>query len=168
MTIQHTLLLLRHGKAESPAGVADRDRPLAARGRRQSEHAGTVCRTKGISPDLVVVSPALRARETWTAFARGLEREPEVDIDSRVYANTVDDLLEVVTATPDDIATLMIVGHNPSIADLALVLDDDESRRRGTVVADGYPTGALTVFDLDVPWSLAGPGTARLRTVVRR
>jgi phosphohistidine phosphatase len=168
MTDRRTLLLLRHGKAESPSGVADKDRPLAVRGRGQSEHAGTACRTSGIAPDLVVVSPALRARDTWTAFARGLEREAEVDVDRRVYANTVDDLLEVVTTTPDDVGTLMLVGHNPSISDLALLLDDDQSRRRGTAIADGYPTGTLTVFDLDVPWGLVGPGSGRLRAVVHR
>ncbi|MEQ7122901.1 histidine phosphatase family protein [Actinopolymorpha sp. B11F2] len=168
MTGSRTLLLLRHGKAESPTGIADRDRPLAGRGRRQSEHAGAACRASGVVPGLVVVSPALRARETWVEFARGLGVEPEIDIDRRVYANTIEDLLDVITGTPGELDTLMIVGHNPSIGDLSRLLDEDESRRRGTAVADGYPTGALTIFDLDVPWALVGAGTGRLRAVVRR
>jgi phosphohistidine phosphatase len=168
MTGARTLMLLRHGKAEPVVGVADRDRPLASMGRRQSEHAGVTCRARDVVPDLVVVSPALRARQTWEAFVHGWEIEPEVDIDRRVYANTVEDLLEVVMGTPQEFHTLMIVGHNPSIGELSRLLDEDESRRRGTAVADGYPTGTLTIFGLDVTWARVAPGTGRLRAVVRR
>ena len=63
------LLLLRHGKAESPLGVADADRPLAPRGRAQSGYAGREAKERGLVPDLVVVSAALRARQTWAEFA---------------------------------------------------------------------------------------------------
>ncbi|WP_026256864.1 SixA phosphatase family protein [Actinopolymorpha alba] len=162
------LLLLRHGKAESPLGVSDQDRPLAGRGRRQSEYAGAECRARGVTPELVVVSPARRAWETWEWFAAGLKAAPEVDIDRRVYANTVDDLLDVINEVPDEIGTLLIVGHNPSVAGLASILDDDSSRPARTPLADGYPTGALAVFDLDVSWALVAPGVARLREVIRR
>ncbi len=162
------LLLLRHGKAESPHGVSDRDRPLAARGRAQSAYAGVQAREHGWEPGLAIVSPAVRARQTWEAFAGAFPAAPEVDFDARVYANTVDDLLEAVAESPVDAATVLVVGHNPSVAGLAATLDDDVERRLRVGVVDAYPTGMLTVFEVDVPWGLVAPGTARLVEGVRR
>ncbi|MFD2080985.1 phosphohistidine phosphatase [Actinopolymorpha cephalotaxi] len=196
------LLLLRHGKAESPLGVADADRPLAARGRAQSGYAGREVRERGLVPDLVVVSPSLRTRQTWTEFAEAagvyaaggspdqsttsgsstdsrveVEVEPagpevkvevEVDVDRRVYANTVDDLLDIVTEAPENVRTLLVVGHNPSIGSLAAVLDDGSSGADRHGLAGGYPTGTLAVFDVAGPWKTVGPGSGRLRAVVRQ
>lgn len=187
------LLLLRHGKAESPLGVADADRPLAGRGRAQAGYAGREARERGMVPDLAVVSPALRTRQTWAEFAGAMgasawsrpeveveeaaaevevEVEVEVDVavdmDRRVYDNTVDDLLDVVTEAPDEVRTLLVVGHNPSIASLAAVLDDGSPGADRHGLADGYPTGTLTVFDVSGSWKTVGPGSGRLRAVIRR
>ncbi len=162
------LLLLRHGKAESPAGVCDRDRPLAKRGRRQSEYAGAECRRRGLIPDLVVASPALRTRQTSQAFAEGLDTATETDLDPRIYANTVDDLVAVVDEFPDDTRTVLLVGHNPSLDDLARTLDD-RARQADATLVDGFPTGTLAVFEVDAPWSdLSVPGRSRLVEVIRR
>ncbi|SDS85782.1 SixA phosphatase family protein [Actinopolymorpha singaporensis] len=179
------LLLLRHGKAESPLGLADADRPLADRGRAQAGYAGRQARERGIVPDLAIVSPALRTRQTWSEFAdamgasakpqpevevdmAGPEVEVEVDVDRRVYDNTVDDLLDVLTEAPDEVRTLLVVGHNPSIASLAAVLDDGSPGADRHGLADGYPTGTLTVFDVAGSWKAVGPGSGRLRAVIRR
>ncbi|NYH90527.1 histidine phosphatase family protein [Actinopolymorpha rutila] len=187
------LLLLRHGKAESPLGVADADRPLASRGRAQSGYAGRQARELGVMPDLAVVSPALRTRQTWAEFAGAIaansavgarrsgksqpevevettppQVEVEVDLDRRVYDNTLDDLLDVVTEAPDDARTLLVVGHNPSIASLAAALDDGSSGADRSVLAGGYPTGTLTVFDVAGSWKTVGPGSGRLRAVIRQ
>lgn len=164
---RRTLLLLRHGKAESPQGLADSDRPLARRGRRQSEYAGAECRHRSLVPDLAIVSPALRTRQTWDEFARGLRATPKTALDERIYANSVDDLLELTRETPDEAGTLLIVGHNPSVEGFAAVLDDDADRRGATLLVDGYPTGALAVFDVDTSWPHLTAGTARLREVIR-
>jgi phosphohistidine phosphatase len=168
------LLLLRHGKAESPPGVADRDRPLAKRGRRQSEYAGAECRQRDLVPDLVVVSPSLRTRETWDAFAEGLQSELEVDIDPRIYANTVDDVLDVLSEIPEETRTVLLVGHNPSIEAVAGALDHDSARGTDTSLADGFPTGTLAVFEVDASWHqlTTAPdrmhSRAHLREVIRR
>ena len=192
------LLLLRHGKAESPLGVADADRPLAPRGRAQSGYAGREAKERGLVPDLVVVSAALRARQTWAEFAaaaaayalgggqgRSADSDPssnsqvevevevaapevEVDVDRRVYANTVDDLLDIVTEAPEKVRTLLVVGHNPSIASLAAVLDDGSSGTDRNEIAGGYPTGTLTVFDVAGSWKTVGPASGRLRAVIRQ
>jgi phosphohistidine phosphatase len=159
-------MLLRHGKADSPFGVPDKERPLAARGKKQAAYAGAACRRLGLQPELVAVSPALRARETWDYVARELGAAPRVDIENRIYANTVDDLLGVVSEVPDSVVSFLIIGHNPSIADLALSLDarPDEGR---TPLSDGFPTGTLAVFALEGSWSEVGAGVGQLQHVVR-
>ena len=116
----------------------------------------------------MVVSPALRTRQTWDAFASGLGENPEVDVDRRVYANTVDDLLEVLGEVPAEIGTVLLVGHNPSVAALVAALDGDEGRLDGSGLAEGYPTGTLAVFDVDGAWTRIGPGRGTLREVIRR
>ncbi|MGW5363955.1 SixA phosphatase family protein [Actinopolymorpha pittospori] len=167
-TVIRRLLLLRHGKADTPLGVADRDRPLAGRGHRQAEYAGAQVRAQGTMPDLAVVSPALRTRETWEAFAAALPTPPKLDIDQRLYANTIDDLLEVITGVPEDVGTLLVVGHNPSIGGLASTLDDDPPPSLHRALDDGYPTGTLAEFTLNVPWPDVEPGAGQLRAVIRR
>jgi phosphohistidine phosphatase len=114
----------------------------------------------------VVVSPALRARQTWEAVAATLGVSPEVDVDRRVYANTVDDLLEVVGELPDELTTVLIVGHNPSIAGLVDVLDDEPQRPARAALTSGYPTGTLAVVEIDLPWRRVVPGVGVLRDVI--
>ncbi|REF38304.1 SixA phosphatase family protein [Thermasporomyces composti] len=160
------LLLLRHGHAASPLGIADIDRPLTGQGRRQCRQVGADCRARGLLPELVVVSPALRARQTWEALAVGMGATPEVDVDRRVYANTVDDLLEVIGELPDELMTVLIVGHNPSIAGLVDVLDNEPQRPARGALSSGYPTGTLAVVELDDPWRRVLPGAGVLREVL--
>jgi phosphohistidine phosphatase len=169
--VSRRLLLFRHGKAESPVGIADKDRPLANKGRGQSLRAGVALRERGITPDHAVVSPSQRTRETWEAFLLGLELsenttlEPEQD--QRVYDNTVDDLLDAIHETPTDRDVLVVVGHNPSIAGLAGLLDEDGYGPDHKALAEGFPTGSLAVFETDEPWYLVRAGTARLVEFIR-
>ncbi|GAB3427273.1 SixA phosphatase family protein [Flindersiella endophytica] len=167
-----TLVLLRHGKAESPVATADIDRPLSNRGRGQSLLAGEALRERDLTPQRVVISPSLRTRETWDACAIGLAAADDVklvvEVDDRIYANTLDELLDVVNETGDDIDILLVVGHNPSVAGLAGVLDEDGSGPAHRKLAEGFPTGALAVFELDVPWAQVRAGSATLKDLIRR
>lgn len=167
-----TLLLLRHGKADSPPATADLDRPLSNRGRGQSLLAGEALRERDLTPQRVVISPSLRTRETWDACAIGLRASDEVkllvEVDDRIYANTLDELLDVVNETADDIETLLVIGHNPSIAGLAGVLDEDGSGPAHRKLAEGFPTGALAMFEVDVPWPQVRAGSATLKDLIRR
>lgn len=160
------LLLLRHGSADSPAGVADLDRPLAARGRADSARVGELCRVRGLAVDLVAVSPARRARETWEAYARSLGGTPEVRVDPRVYANTVEDLLELVRAVDDTVRTVLLVGHNPSVGELARGLDPATRTHVRNRLAGGYPTATLSAFTVEGSWADLVPGGCRLADVV--
>src|ERR1700728_5290448 len=108
------LILLRHAKSAWPEDVPDHDRPLAPRGRRDAPAAGGWLRAAGYVPDRVLCSTARRARETWELAEEGLGAHPPVTFEDRVYGASAEDLLDLARQTPAGVATLMIVGHEPT------------------------------------------------------
>ncbi len=151
------LVLLRHAKSDWPEGVTDHDRPLATRGRRDAPLVGRWLARSGYLADAVVCSTAHRARQTWELAAAGLPAPPAARLDPRVYEATVLGLLMLVRELPDGIATVAIVGHNPGLAELAVGLAAPPPQPPVS-----FPTAAVAVLGLSGPWSLAGPGEARL------
>lgn len=155
--------MIRHAKAVQDAAT-DSERPLAERGHLDAAAAGLWLAELGIAPDLAVVSPAVRARETWDAIS-ATAAATETRSDGRIYENTVEELLAVVGEVSEDVATLALVGHNPSMHGLAVTLDDgngDEQAR--AEIHGGYPTCAITVFDVARSWSDLAHGDATIRT----
>jgi phosphohistidine phosphatase len=150
-----TLVLLRHAKADNPPAVADIDRPLTARGHADAAAAGAWLSHRGFLPDLVVCSPARRTRETWHGVALALPATPEVRYDDEVYAASVRGLLELVTAVEDDRATVLLVGHNPGMSQLSMLLDDSAD-------SEGLRTAGAAVHRFDGHWLECGEGTATL------
>ena len=142
-----TLVLLRHGKSDWSGNHADIDRPLAGRGQRQAPETGRWLAAELDRIDLVVVSPATRARGTWDLVAAELGRPPRTRLDDRLYAATDDELLEVVRELPGDAATAVVVGHNPGLEDLAQLLT-------GEWVP--LPTSAVAVIRLTGDWAGVG------------
>jgi len=156
------LVLIRHAKAEA-GGADDAARSLAPRGRADAGAIGRWLAAERLGPERVVVSPARRARQTWDLAAADLGTAAEPVIDGRIYDNTVEDLLAVVGDAPADIATLILVGHNPSMAELAFTLDDgsgDQAAR--TEMARNYPTSAIAVFAIGAEWTALRGGAGRL------
>jgi phosphohistidine phosphatase len=135
-----TLVLLRHAKAQ-PHGPDDLHRELVPQGRADAAAARSWLAAQQIAPDRVVVSPATRARQTWELAAVG---EGEVVLDQRLYANTVDDLVQVLREASAGV--LVLVGHNPGLERLAWELDDSPEARELT--DRGLPTCAVAVFDV--------------------
>jgi phosphohistidine phosphatase len=148
----HTLVLLRHAKSDWDGEEADIDRPLARRGRREAPDAGRWISGNLPVLDLAVVSPAVRARETWDLVAAELAASPPVTFDERVYAASVDDLLTVVRGLPAAAATVLLVGHNPGLEELAYLLT-------GGIVP--MPTSAIAVLDSAGDWSTLNAATLR-------
>jgi phosphohistidine phosphatase len=161
------LLLLRHAKSAWP-DVADHERPLARRGRRDAPVAGRWLRAAGWVPDRVVCSTARRARETWQLAAAELDASPKVSFDQRVYGAAPADLLDLARETALRARTLLIVGHDPAIQELTLVLasaragDADALKR----VRFKFPTAAIAVLEFTGTWQELGPEQARLTAFV--
>lgn len=139
-----TLVVLRHSKAANPIGVADRDRPLSDRGRRDAAAAGRLLAEAGLAPDLVLCSPALRTRQTLEelAFDSGVVH----DFDRRLYSADVETLFQVISEVPDEVRTVLLVGHNPAVHQLVHDLTGG--------APEGFPTTALAVLRF-----AAGTGT---------
>lgn len=145
------LVLVRHAKAAD--GSIDVERPLTGRGRRDSAALGRWLNDHDVRPDRTVVSPALRAQQTWSGAAAEMDGAGETVTDQRVYDNDVDALFEITRETPDEVDTLVLVGHNPSFEQFAHHLDDGdgaENARRD--LNEGYPTCAVAVFGTETSW----------------
>ena len=155
------LILLRHAKSDWP-DVADHDRPLAKRGRRDAPVAGRWLGQSGFTPDGVVCSTALRARQTWELASAGLRAtvpgaDPAVRYEPRVYEATVLGLLMLVREFPAQWRTALLVGHNPGLAELTVGL--------AAASADppaAFPTAAVAVLALPGSWAEIAPGECGL------
>lgn len=159
------LHLLRHAKSswDDPA-LRDHDRPLAPRGRKAAKRVARWLATHEVRPELVVCSSAARAEETLERILPSLG-DPEVRIDHALYAAPAALLLEHVRALPDDVGEAMLVGHNPGIADLLLLLARPGPLRRRA--KEKVPAGALATLEADVArWLELGPGSAALAAYV--
>jgi phosphohistidine phosphatase len=156
------LVLLRHAKSDWP-DVADHERPLAKRGRRDAPFAGRWLRRSGYVPDAVLCSTARRARETWELVAASLGASPKVRYEPRVYDATVLALLTLVRELPGKRRTVMIVGHNPGLAELAVGLTEPAAEGGELSRAPAnFPTAAVAVLGFAGAWADTGPGKARL------
>lgn len=114
-----TLYLLRHAKSSwADESMRDFDRPLANRGREDCATIGEFIKEKGIDFDLVLVSTAVRTRETIELVKERANLNSEVRFDERIYEATTSQLLEVISQVDDDRESVLLVGHNPGIEDL--------------------------------------------------
>jgi len=156
------LILFRHAKSGHPNGVSDLDRPLAERGREASPRMGQYLGDEGLLPDLVLVSPSQRTRETWDLARPPLE-PVNMRIEPRIYESPSSRLLDVVREVEPGVKVLMLVGHNPGTHDLAMRLVGHGDRYAFARLRQKYPTAAVAVLDFDVEsWSEVEERSARL------
>ncbi|WP_270835832.1 SixA phosphatase family protein [Aeromonas sp. QDB30] len=121
--MKRTLILVRHGKSSwEEASLADRERPLAARGLRDAPRMGRRLARNKVLPDLILSSPACRARTTAMLMAAELDGKRDIVIDERLYGGDVRTLLGVVTGLGDELGCVMLVSHNPELSELAHLL----------------------------------------------
>jgi phosphohistidine phosphatase len=162
------LLLFRHAKAErSEPGMEDRARKLIERGRTDAAKVGTYMASHALIPDRVVTSPSARTRETWkfagAAFRPRLAATPVEGL----YDATAHAILRVVKETSPATHTLLVVGHNPGLHELAVMLiasGDVEARER---LRDKLPTSGLVIIDFAFDdWSRLHPQCGRLERFV--
>jgi len=165
-----TLTLLRHAKSGWNDPVArDFDRPLNDRGHRAAQTMGRWLRDHDLAFDHVVASPAVRVMETVAEVARGYGRAIDPAWDRRIYLASGMTLLDVVQSLPDDADTALLVGHNPGLEDLAMLLvPDDGSNALRDELETKYPTATLAMIRLDIDsWADAAAGAGDLVRFVR-
>lgn len=157
------LVLLRHAKADAHSAGGDRQRPLTRKGEEDARSIGRYLAEEGLAPDLAVTSDARRAKRTLDLVLEAFPFDIAHHADNAIYLAGPDRILDVLRQTPDDVSTLLAVGHNPGFAELAISLagggaPDDLSRLRSK-----YPTAALVVLDFDADeWEGVCEGEARL------
>ncbi|OAP39179.1 phosphoglycerate mutase [Sinorhizobium glycinis] len=160
-TAVRRLMLLRHAKSAWPEGVADHRRPLAERGRKAAPTIGAYMAAHGLLPDLALVSTARRAQETWELVAGALPRRIDVRDAVGIYEVSATAILGVIRGVEASARSLLLVGHNPGMAELALLLagEGDALPR----LRDKFPTAGLAVIEFDAgQWSEIEPGRGRL------
>ena len=148
------LMLLRHAKTEhnAPSG-RDQDRRLDERGRTDAAQVGGWIGRHPPFPDVVLVSPAIRARQTWEIAweaMKNLSPEPQVELLPELYGADPSQLLQTVHASSCDPKILMLVGHNPGMHELALTLAGSGDPPGRNALTDNLPTSGLAVFDFKI------------------
>lgn len=162
------LLLLRHAKAErSEPGTEDRARALTERGRKDAAKIGAYVAGHALVPDRVMVSPSARTQESWKFAAGAFKPAPAAQAVERLYNATPHAILAIVKDAPAAAHTLMVIGHNPSLHELALMLiasGDIEARER---LREKLPTSGLVIVDFAFDdWSKLHPQSGRLERFV--
>jgi len=148
----HTLVVMRHAKSDYPPGVADFDRPLSERGRREAPLAGRWLAENVSGISHVLVSGATRTRQTWQLVASELGHEPSVEFDDRIYEASTDTLYEVIGGAPESASTMLLIGHNPGLEDLVVRFAAVDSEKL-VQVEQKFPTSAIAVLNMTSSWS---------------
>jgi phosphohistidine phosphatase len=162
----HTLYLLRHAKSSwADPTLPDHERPLAPRGRRDGKRIAKHLVRLGIEPELVLCSSAERTLETLELMRRGLSATSTVMLETELYAASCDRLLERIRAVPEAVTSVMLIGHNPGLHDVAVVLASAGAELERLKAK--FPTAALATLALpNTTWSQLSQADAVLAAYV--
>ena len=158
--LMKTLYILRHAKSswDAPA-TADFDRPLNERGKRAAPFVGELMRERGFLPEIILCSPAVRARQTATLVKQSAELAAEIRFADKIYEASPIRLMKIAAEIDENFQSAMLVGHNPGLEGLITTL---------TGKTESLPTAALAIVDLDGDlWSEIDSPRGRLRLVIR-
>ncbi len=139
------LFLLRHAKSSwDDITLNDFDRPLSKRGLKDIPFMGKSYRKEYTKPQLIISSPARRARETAELFAEEIDYKiDEINFEQRIYQNTLEDLVDIVQKIDDSYDRVILVGHNPSLTELANYLTEE-------ITVDNIPTCGIFAIEFRV------------------
>lgn len=142
-----TLFLIRHAKSDwSDQSLADFDRPLNKRGKKDAPFMGEVLNEKGIIPDLIISSPAKRAKKTAIEIAETLNYpSKKIVFEEELYDASSNDILHIVRSINEQNTSAMIFGHNPGLT----LLNNFISNK----YIDNIPTTGIVALSLDIEWS---------------
>jgi phosphohistidine phosphatase len=156
------LLLMRHAKSSwKDPELADEDRPLNSRGRKAAGRIAKFLKDSNLEPSIVLCSSAVRARQTLELLRPALPGSTTVKVEPRLYSADSKELLTRVRRLSKRMPSVLIIGHNPAIQDLALTLASENSR--SDEIRKKFPTAALAMFDAPIgEWKNLEPGKASL------
>lgn len=161
-----TIVVARHAKSDWGAGSADIDRPLAPRGRADAPVAGRWLATTVTAPDLVLVSPAIRTRQTWGLLQAASGFSSRVEVEPAIYLAEMGDLLGILAAVDDAVSSVMLVGHNPGSEDLVAHLTGSGEPAALEQLRAKFPTAAIAVLTVQGSWRDLAEGCAHLQHLV--
>lgn len=124
------LILLRHAEAVPEHAAGDMARPLTPRGKQQVQLVAQSFVAQGIRPALALVSPATRTKQTAQLLANSLDNDLPIAVDHSLYLATDEQFVNTIASIPDDIHSILLVGHNPGISDLATSLDAKQANHQ--------------------------------------
>ncbi|MGH7072718.1 MAG: SixA phosphatase family protein [Stellaceae bacterium] len=152
------LYLLRHSRTAPHSDTRpDRERPLEEQGRADARALARWIAARRLRPDLVLCSPARRARETQDLIVEAFATPPELRYDNELYLADADRLLDELRTLPEGVGRVMLVGHNPGLHELAQMLSDATTGPLARRLADNLPTSGLAMFEIATGW----PGLKR-------
>jgi phosphohistidine phosphatase len=158
------LYLLRHAKSDrSDTSLADPDRPLAPRGKRDAPAIGTYMRDHDYRPELILCSTSVRTRQTLALLLPELGRKIAAEYDRRLYLASPEAMLQRLREVDEEVGSVLMIGHNPGMARLAAVLAPRGDRHALARMREKYPTSGLAVIHLHVDrWEQTEPGSGTL------
>lgn len=145
------LILFRHAKAEPRGpGEADFDRPLSERGREDAALVGAALARDNLVPDCALISPARRTAETWIC-ARDAFPRIRAELNRSLYDAAPEDIRAAIEQVADRCDTLIVIGHNPGLQELAVELLDDAAASAADIeaVAARFPTATAAIYAID-------------------
>ena len=164
------LLLLRHAKSSwDDPQLSDHARPINMRGRQAAAAMAAEIKRLGLLPEIVLVSSARRTLQTLAALDPW-PTPPRIEPMDALYLASKGDLLDVLRRAAPAASSLLLVGHNPGLHELALMLAGAHSSaadQQASRLAAGYPSGALAEFSVVTPWSELGETGTRLTRFLR-
>lgn len=135
-----TLFLMRHGKASDEAGLADIDRPLKKSGKHDASIIGSLLEEGGLVPEILLSSPAKRTKQTCKALCESLQTEVNIVYIQSLYLAPDNEILSCIKSAPEEVKSLMVIGHNMGMEVLARKLSNGKTGH--------FPTAAVAVFEV--------------------
>lgn len=158
----HLLHLLRHAKSSWRDDAGDHARPLSKRGRKEARRVGRYLPGAAPPIDLVLCSSAFRTRQTLDLVVVGLVPQPQCLVEDALYLAHSERLLDRLRQLGEDCRSVMLIGHNPGIQDLAETLADREGGAAHALLAGKFPTAARACFAVETPWRELGRSRCRV------
>ena len=158
----HRLHLLRHAKSSRDEGIEDKERPLSRRGRDASRRIGETLQAGIGKVDLALCSSSLRTRETAELALAGFKPMPRILFEDGLYLAGVKALLRRLSQLDESQSSVLVIGHNPGLHELAIALAAPDSPRHAALAGGKFPTGARASFAIDGTWAALDKSRHRL------